>query len=526
MKQLLVRVMLISITAATSVFADSLDAGLGANRSSLSHEQIAARSARLEASTSFSLLRFPEALRAPARIFDPDIWRHIKSAARAHDIDPMILAGMIFIESYGDPLAKSPTGPAGIAQLTKGSARELGLSVGKRVRAGSRAVKKTRWVSKGKNRRKVVTTVQQPVYKTIDERYVPERAISAMARRVSNRRSWLGGKIDFAIAEYHMGAGRMAKLLSAYFGRTVRVSEVPAEMRGANLSYPELFWTNTPYYRPAVYQALDDLTRVDYSPTYYFRVRQAMRLLEVYRESPDAYAQLAAAYQGRFGWTVLPSAQWSFVSEPLPGALPEAPQAGALHQDISERFVLLPEIASVFGVHAANELSAERSTIGSALFVAHHLKRLQGERYTGFAITRMLAHGDEREEDESFPLHGLGWAFDVPSKDLSKTDQRDLKFILTDLRQAGLLTYVEDGRQPTFHVVRHPDHAARFEQFYWDAMAGNIPVAQPRLASVASSGTREHSRSLDGGQPPARVPRMLVAISNLFTKMFSYLSHS
>ena len=39
----------------------------------------------------------------------------------------MLLAGMIFIESYGDPLAKSPTGPAGIAQLTKGSARELGL---------------------------------------------------------------------------------------------------------------------------------------------------------------------------------------------------------------------------------------------------------------------------------------------------------------------------------------------------------------------------------------------------------------
>ncbi len=79
-------------------------------------------------------------------------------------------------------------------------------------------------------------TVQQPVYKTVDERYVPERAIWAMARRVSNRRSWLGGHVDFAIAEYHMGAGRMAKLLSAYFGRTIRVGDVPAEMRGADLS--------------------------------------------------------------------------------------------------------------------------------------------------------------------------------------------------------------------------------------------------------------------------------------------------
>jgi hypothetical protein len=533
MNKLLVRVMLICITTATSVFADSFDAGLGADRSSLSREQITARSAHLEASTNFSLLRFPEALRAPGRIFSPDIWGHIESAAGAHDLDPMVLAGMIFIESYGDPYAKSPTGPAGIAQMTKGSAKEMGLSTGKRVRVGTKAVKKTRWVGTGKNRRKVTQTVQQPVYKTIDERYVPQRAIWAMAKRVSNRRAWLGGNIDFAIAEYHMGAGRMAKLLSAYFGRTVRVSDVPAHMRSADLSYQELYWTNTPYFRPEVYEALDALNRVDYSPTYYFRVRQAMRLLEVYRQSPDAYAELASGYQGRFGWSVLPSAQWSFVNEPLTGALPEAPAAGELHQDPIERFVLLPDIASHFGVRAANEMSAERSTIGSALFLAHHLKRLQGDRYTGFAITRMLAHGNEREDDESFPLHGLGWAFDVPSTGLSKTDQRDLKFILTDFRQAGLLAYIEDGpstsrtsgAQPTFHVVRHPDHAARFEQFYWDVMAGQIPAEQPRVASIAPvTGEPRAVRSFgEDGSRDSR-PRLIVALSNLFSRMYNFFT--
>ena len=238
MNNLLIRVMLLCITSATSVFAQSFETALGADRSSLSPEQIAARSASLEASTSFSLLRFPDAMRAPARIFDADIWSHIEKAARQHDLDPMILAGMIFIESYGDPLAKSPTGPAGIAQLTKDSARELGLATGRKVRVGTKAVKKTRWVGSGKNRRKVVQTVQQPIYKIVDERYVPGRAIAAMARRVSKRRAWLGGRVDFAIAEYHMGAGRMAKLLSAYFGRKISVADVPAAMResGADLS--------------------------------------------------------------------------------------------------------------------------------------------------------------------------------------------------------------------------------------------------------------------------------------------------
>jgi len=488
MKQSLSWVMLVCIITASRVSAGPLDAGLGADRSSLSPEQIATRSERLEASTSFSLLRFPDALRAPARIFEPSTWRAIQSAAREYDLEPMMLAGMIFIESYGDPLAKSPTGPAGIAQLTKGSARELGLSTGRKVRIGTKSVKKTRWVGTGKNRRKVVQTVKQPVYKTLDERYVPERAIMAMARRVSHRRSWLGGNVDFAVAEYHMGAGRMAKLLSAYFGRTVRVSDIPAEMRGTNVSYAELFWTNTPYFRPAVYEALDELNRVDYSPTYYFRVRQAMRLLEMYRQSPNAYAQLASPYQGRFGWSVLPSSQWSFVSEPIGGAPLEVPQPGVLHHDVTERFVLLPDIASLFGVRAATgPMSAERSTIGSALFVAHQLKRLQGDRYSGFQITRMLgasfagcadiataASQRECEEDGSEPLHALGWAFDVPSAGLSTSEQRDLRFILTDLRQAGLLTFVEDGHQATFHVVRHPDHAQRFEQFYWDVMAGNV----------------------------------------------------
>jgi hypothetical protein len=546
MNKLLVRVMLICITSATSVFADSFDAGLGVDRSSLSREQIAARSAHLEASTSFSLLRFPEAMRAPGRIFHPEIWGHIESAARAHELDPMVLAGMIFIESYGDPQAKSPTGPAGIAQMTKGSAREMGLSTGKRVRIGTKAVTKTRWVGTGKNRRKVTQTTQQAVYKTVDERYVPERAIWAMAKRVSNRRAWLGGNVDFAIAEYHMGAGRMAKLLSAYFGRTVKVSEVPSVMRAADLSYPELYWTNTPYFRPAVYEALEVLNRVDYSPTYYFRVRQAMRLLDVYRQSPDAYAELASGYQGRFGWSVLPSAQWSFVSEPLTGALPEAPAAGELHQALNERFVLLPDIASHFGVRAsASEMSAERSTIGSALFVAHHLKRLQGDRYNGFAITRMLAPlfarcaslgatgAAECEDGASDPLHSLGWAFDVPSTGLSKTDQRDLKFILTDLRQAGLLAYIEDGPstsrktsgQPTFHVVRHPDHAARFEQFYWDAMAGLVPSQQPQVASMAPAGRAvQFARSFGSEQVRGARPTLFVALGNLFSRMYNFFT--
>src|SRR6185295_18635835 len=107
----------------------------------------------------------------PARIFDPAIWRCIQNAAALYGLDPMVLAGMIFIESYGDPLAKSPTGPAGISQMTKSSAKEMGLIVGKKVRVGTREETKTRFVGRGKKRHQVVETKQVPVYQVVDERF-------------------------------------------------------------------------------------------------------------------------------------------------------------------------------------------------------------------------------------------------------------------------------------------------------------------------------------------------------------------
>src|SRR6185295_18225607 len=75
--------------------------GLGKDRENLTPELIASRSRRLEATTDFYLLRFPQAAGAPARIFDDKIWRSIEAAARQNDLDPMVLAGMIFIESFG-----------------------------------------------------------------------------------------------------------------------------------------------------------------------------------------------------------------------------------------------------------------------------------------------------------------------------------------------------------------------------------------------------------------------------------------
>jgi hypothetical protein len=206
-----------------------------------------------------------------------------------------------------------------------------------------------------------------------------------------------------------------------------------------------------------------------------------------------------------------------------------------LHQDVPERFVLLPDIASLFGVRAATaRCRPSGSTIGSALFVAHQLKRLQGDRYSGFQITRMLGAFAGCADIATAPASGLeedGSSHCTRSvgvrravRGLSKSEQRDLKFILTDLRQAGLLTYVEDGHQATFHVVRHPDHAQRFEQFYWDVMAGVIPAES---ASPGVCGGARHTRKVPQfrrGPPRGHARSVILALNSLMSQVYSFFA--
>jgi hypothetical protein len=135
---------------------------------------------------------------------------------------------------------------------------------------------------------------------------------------------------------------------------------------------------------------------------------------------------------------------------------------------------------------------------------------------------------DGDEDDQCAPLHTLGWAFDVTAGKLSKTDQRDLKFVLTDLRQAGLLAYVEDDKQPTYHIVRHPDHAARFEQFFRDVMTGATPADERRVAyRISEPVVVTVTAALNDSEPDlgiSRAPNVFGALTALFSRIYDYFA--
>jgi hypothetical protein len=74
-------------------------------------------------------------------------------------------------------------------------------------------------------------------------------------------------------------------------------------------------------------------------------------------------------------------------------------------------------------------------------------------------------------------------------------------------------------------VVRHPDHAARFEQFYWDVMAGLAPPEEPRIASMAPIARASWmSRSFGEERAQQLRPSLIIALGNLFSRMYSFFA--
>ncbi|BBA26459.1 internal virion protein with endolysin domain [Pectobacterium phage PPWS4] len=109
-----------------------------------------------------------------------------QSSAASAGANPRLLRAQGFHESSFNPKAVSPTGPRGIAQFTKGTARALGLNV---------------FDEDNPN----------------DDRYNPEKAIPAQARLMADLTKKFGGDELKALLAYNQGEGKIgAAQLEAY----------------------------------------------------------------------------------------------------------------------------------------------------------------------------------------------------------------------------------------------------------------------------------------------------------------------
>ena len=505
MKKLLI-LAIVMLAGIVALHASSFDriVGVGKDREKLTPQLLEARMRLLQDAQEFWLLRHPKAEGAPARCMK--YWPLFESGSTSVTprIDPFLLASVAFVESYCEADAQSPTGPRGLGQFSRASAKEEGLVIKtERRQIGTRVTRKARWVGTGKNRR-LIPAVTKPVYGDVvvyDERLMPEKIIPAMARRFSRTIRLFGNRGDFAVQEYHDGMGRVLRVLSAAAGGSVNSSTAAAAIKRPGLSYASVYFGNTPYYRTGVYSALQRLP--DFGKTYYPRVIKAWELLANFRKDPSSYAKRFALHRNRFDDRVAPSRMWTFFTpeqveqlkfEDL-AAIQEATRQATGSVTAERRLVPLPVPYAQYGLSprlAGKSPIAERdpknrqayvasepATVGLLIYIANEARLLAGRNFQAIEVNSLVRseeyqgrlQGSNPNARTALPTHTIGKAFDLPLKGKSSAYRRDLLFILSDLESVGMLAFIPEGSQDTIHVVVHPEWEQFFTVVYQKATA-------------------------------------------------------
>jgi hypothetical protein len=519
MRQLLLAV-LIALVSTTPALAQNPPIervkGLGADRANLSPEEAETRSLTLQETTDFYMMRWPGAVDAPKRIVEGPMWEIIQIAAAAKNWDPFVAAGIIYIESYGNPEAKSPTGPKGITMFTRRLARHWNLL---EEESRTKKISSYKWVGKGKKRRKIRTT-KTVNYQIIlsDGRSDPEQAIPAMIGHLSELRQIFGNRDDYAAVAYHMGSGRLMNLLLVHITKNPRgleqkltkdeVRQVVDYMKNDPLSYAELFFTATPSHNPLVYWHLMRLEDVDHSPTYYFRTKRAGVVLKKYLENPGAYSTKVALYQRRYGKEATPSQILSFWSEDEISRMVISDLEHLRLAQESGKIVSMPENLKELGIsietpkpaksksrkgkntksvaQAQSSISplsqqariATPATLGCLIYLANELRLIPGSTFKSLRATIIPPQITAFQPDNISValLHRLGISYELPLANMKGQQRTQLEFMLKDMRYAGMLTY--ENRTTAFRVIPHPERTVLFEKTYRDA-TGKSPTEAP-----------------------------------------------
>jgi hypothetical protein len=193
-------------------------------------------------------------------------------------IDPILLEGLVFVESAGRPLAmagSNPTAASGLTQiLAQTGTGLLGMHIDlKRSRTLAAAIDD----ASSTGRAGLIPKLQRELAKA-DDRFDPQKALAATIRYLKLAEQHFGGRADLAVVAYHMGIGNLQQVLSDYDG-------------GHPVPYVQLYFDTAPDHHGTAYTLLASLG--DDSSLYYWRVLGAEEIMHLYRSDRPALTRLA-----------------------------------------------------------------------------------------------------------------------------------------------------------------------------------------------------------------------------------------
>jgi hypothetical protein len=458
--------------------------GIGVARDDLSRDDLTRRTELMIESQTFGIMRESLSLPGAKRITkDPKLQALFKSAAASSGLPATLLEAIAYLESWGDAKAQSTAGPRGIMQISAATATSMGLKV---TYATRYQITREKVPVKVKGRSKPVMRMvtRRTPYKALvrDERLLPERAIPAAARYIAGMEQKFGGR-DWAIFAYHCGQGCVSMMQDI----TRRARGIPKD----DFTVARMFFSCSPAWNRELYEAIQQQMQRDWSPTYWFRIRRAEQLLELYRRDPEEFARMLQEYKSDFVSNVRAPHRLSVWLRRDDLVYRKDDDIRANNGQHLARAFNQPD---VFGytlrVSPDQEylLEASPAAIGTLSYIAYETRRLYEETgakapFHPLEVTS-LVEPEEYARGKGHPealSHCSGQVFDIDYSALPPTELECLRFILSDLGWNGYLGFVEQGPE-NFHIGCSPGSR--------DFFAGIYQEAQLRMISVAADGDK------------------------------------
>lgn len=465
------------------------DSALGITRVKATDEQLKLREQQYIEAQKFSVLKTDPSMMAPVRI--SKYRTTIENAAKKHRVDPDTLGGLLTLESHGKTSDRSPTGPRGIAMFAKRRGWEAGLNI----------------------------------TDTVDERLDPSKAIPAAAWALRDAYEYYGDW-ELAVVEYHMGRGALTKLINMYLKPRPDVGSMKQNIKQYDIKYRDIFFRNTPYHNPGTYRMIRKLTNKDWSPRYLYKVECWKRLLKLYKTDRESYVKLAKQqfYKGK----ARKAKMWSFFSRMEDKPLKNV---GSIRKRIKTgEMVKLPN-GKPYGYTIRSMGNSDPKvknrkyyyytkvpTAGMILYIGTTLKQLRASKgappahFDISSLTRTIKYQQRLRKNNRFAtkdksFHYYGLAADIPYSSLKgKREKQDLEFILEDLYQAGMISWVRENKN-CYHVVVAPDEEAR--EFFSDFFKSNTIEGYESKTENSTESSQDSNRDIDLPTPtptPSRAP--------------------
>lgn len=355
-----------------------------------------------------------------------DYWSMIQESASRYEIDPLLVAGIILLESWWDPQAHSVAGAKWLMQMLRATAQQYGGYYSKNGRL-------------------------------IDKRTDPSWSIDTGCRHLS----YLYRKFDswsLAVAAYHMGEGNMErKLQKLYYNET-----------GVELTSMEMLYDRLP---PT--SVIDFLSRrKDDSFGYYAKVCNARTIISMYQEDCQLFDMYVAMYEDiDYDLRGIVAENVVFSHEPI------ACDADIQDAIMAKSMCLIDH--GLFTCKTGETENAFHPSVQSVVSIIDSLAEFSFSlSYWTISDEYYRQLDSLTKVDKRHHTHRTGYVFDIASAQLSSQEKNTMMYILTMLRYKWILLWCrefKDTENEQYHVVVLPDAWKNIEKLYkWNNLSLSV----------------------------------------------------